>query len=131
MFVSNQNQEEVTQGILRDPKQKKYTDMLDRKVHFPDDVGPLDSLTSSEDESDPDLVTPVVEPKLVVKETVVLSEDAAEALRRGLDAEEERDPQFSVGVPQDEIDPPDPLTDRGRGTGLPQKWSLIWVHKET
>lgn len=113
MFVSNQNQEEVTQGILRDPKQKKYTDMLDRKVHFPDDVGPLDSLTSSEDESDPDLVTPVVEPKLVVKETVVLSEDAAEALRRGVDAEEERDPQFSVGVPQDEIDPPDPLTDRG------------------
>lgn len=81
--------------------------MLDRKVHFPDDVGPLDSLTSSEEESDPDLVTPVVEPKLVVKETVVLSEDAAEALRRGVDAEEERDPQFSVGVPQDENDPPD------------------------
>uniref|UniRef100_K1RU29 Uncharacterized protein n=1 Tax=Magallana gigas TaxID=29159 RepID=K1RU29_MAGGI len=117
MFVSNQNQDEVTQGILRDPKQKKYTDMLDRKVHFPDDVGPLDSLTSSEDESDPDLVTPVVEPKLVVKETVVLSEDAAEALRRRVDAEEEeeRDPQFSVGVPQDENDPPDPLTDRGAG----------------
>lgn len=115
MFVSNQNQDEVTPGILKTPEQKKYTAMLDRKVHFPDDIGPLDSLTSSDDDSDPDLVTPEVEPKLVVKETVVLSEDAAEALRRGVDAEEERDQQFSPGVPQDENNPPDPLNDQGAG----------------
>lgn len=115
MFVSNQNQDIVTPGILKDPEQKKYTAMLDRKVHFPEDVGPLDSLTSSEDESDPDLVTPEVEPKLVVKETVVLSEDEVEALRRGVNAEEERDPQFSLGVPQNENKPLDPLSVRGAG----------------
>lgn len=115
MFVSNQNQDIVTPGILKDPEQKKYTAMLDRKVHFPEDVGPLDSLTSSEDESDPDLVTPEVEPKLVVKETVVLSEDEVEALRKGVNAEEERDPQFSLGVPQNENKPLDPLSVRGAG----------------
>lgn len=65
--------------------------MLDRKVYFFDDVGFLDFLISLEDEFDFDFVIFVVEFKLVVKEIVVLSEDAAEVLRRGVDAEEERD----------------------------------------
>lgn len=65
--------------------------MLDRKVYFFDDVGFLDFLISLEDEFDFDFVIAVVEFKLVVKEIVVLSEDAAEVLRRGVDAEEERD----------------------------------------
>lgn len=65
--------------------------MLDRKVYFFDDVGFLDFLISLEDEFDFDFVILVVEFKLVVKEIVVLSEDAAEVLRRGMDAEEERD----------------------------------------
>lgn len=65
--------------------------MLDRKVYFFDDVGFLDFLISLEDEFDFDVVISVVEFKLVVKEIVVLSEDAAEVLRRGVDAEEERD----------------------------------------
>lgn len=65
--------------------------MLDRKVYFFDDVGFLDFLISLEDEFDFDFVISVVEFKLVVKETVVLSEDAAEVLRRGVDVEEERD----------------------------------------
>lgn len=65
--------------------------MLDRKVYFFDDVGFLDLLISLEDEFDFDFVISVVEFKLVVKEIVVLSEDAAEVLRRGVDAEEERD----------------------------------------
>lgn len=65
--------------------------MLDRKVYFFDDVGFLDFLISLEDEFDFDFVILVVEFKLVVKEIVVLSEDAAEVLRRGVDAEEERD----------------------------------------
>lgn len=65
--------------------------MLDRKVYFFDDVGFLDFLISLEDEFDFDFVISVVEFKLVVKEIVVLSEDAAEVLRRGVDAEEERD----------------------------------------
>lgn len=72
--------------------------MLDRKVYFFDDVGFLDFLISLEDEFDFDFVISVVEFKLVVKEIVVLSEDAAEVLRRGVDAEEERDLLFSVGV---------------------------------
>lgn len=65
--------------------------MLDRKVYFFDDVGFLDFLISLEDEFDFDFVISVVEFKLVVKEIVVLSEDAAEVLRRRVDAEEERD----------------------------------------
>lgn len=65
--------------------------MLDRKVYFFDDVGFLDFLISLEDEFDFDFVISVVEFKLVVKEIVVLSEDAAEVFRRGVDAEEERD----------------------------------------
>lgn len=65
--------------------------MLDRKVYFFDDVGFLDFLISLEDEFDFDFVISVVEFKLVVKEIVVLSEDAAEVLRREVDAEEERD----------------------------------------
>lgn len=65
--------------------------MLDRKVYFFDDVGFLDFLISLEDEFDFDFVISVVEFKLVVKEIIVLSEDAAEVLRRGVDAEEERD----------------------------------------
>lgn len=65
--------------------------MLDRKVYFFDDVGFLDFLISLEDEFDFDFVISVVEFKLVVKEIVVLSEDAVEVLRRGVDAEEERD----------------------------------------
>lgn len=65
--------------------------MLDRKVYFFDDVGFLDFLISLEDEFDFDFVISVVEFKLVVKEIVVLSKDAAEVLRRGVDAEEERD----------------------------------------
>lgn len=65
--------------------------MLDRKVYFFDDVGFLDYLISLEDEFDFDFVISVVEFKLVVKEIVVLSEDAAEVLRRRVDAEEERD----------------------------------------
>lgn len=65
--------------------------MLDRKVYFFDDVGFLDFLISLEDEFDFDFVILVVEFKLVVKEIVVLSEDAAEVLRRRVDAEEERD----------------------------------------
>lgn len=65
--------------------------MLDRKVYFFDDVGFLDFLISLEDEFDFDFVISVVEFKLVVKEIVVLSEDAAEVLRRGVDVEEERD----------------------------------------
>lgn len=65
--------------------------MLDRKVYFFDDVGFLDFLISLEEEFDFDFVISVVEFKLVVKEIVVLSEDAAEVLRRGVDAEEERD----------------------------------------
>lgn len=65
--------------------------MLDRKVYFFDDVGFLDFLISLEDEFDFDFVISVVEFKLVVKEIVVLSENAVEVLRRGVDAEEERD----------------------------------------
>lgn len=65
--------------------------MLDRKVYFFDDVGFLDFLISLEDEFDFDFVISVVEFKLVVKEIVVLSEDAAEVLRRRVDAEEEMD----------------------------------------
>lgn len=65
--------------------------MLDRKVYFFDDVGFLDFLISLEDEFDFDFVILVVEFKLVVKEIVVLSDDAAEVLRRRVDAEEERD----------------------------------------
>lgn len=65
--------------------------MLDRKVYFFDDVGFLDFLISLEDEFDFDFVISVVEFKLVVKEIVVLSEDAAEVLRRRVDEEEERD----------------------------------------
>lgn len=65
--------------------------MLDRKVYFFDDVGFLDFLISLEDEFDFDVVISVVEFKLVVKEIVVLSEDAAEVLRRRVDAEEEEE----------------------------------------
>lgn len=65
--------------------------MLDRKVYFFDDVGFLDFLISLEEEFDFDFVISVVEFKLVVKEIVVLSEDAAEVLRRRVDAEEEMD----------------------------------------
>lgn len=65
--------------------------MLDRKVYFFDDVGFLDFLISLEDEFDFDFVISVVEFKLVVKEIVVLSEDAAEVLRRRVDAEEEEE----------------------------------------
>lgn len=65
--------------------------MLDRKVYFFDDVGFLDLLISLEDEFDFDFVISVVEFKLVVKEIVVLSEDAAEVLRRRVDAEEEEE----------------------------------------
>lgn len=65
--------------------------MLDRKVYFFDDVGFLDFLISLEDEFDFDFVISVVEFKLVVKEIVVLNEDAAEVLRRRVDAEEEEE----------------------------------------
>lgn len=65
--------------------------MLDRKVYFFDDVGFLDFLISLEEEFDFDFVISVVEFKLVVKEIVVLSEDAAEVLRRRVDAEEEEE----------------------------------------
>lgn len=65
--------------------------MLDRKVYFFDDVGFLDFLISLEDEFDFDFVISVVEFKLVVKEIVVLSEDAAEVLRRRVDVEEEEE----------------------------------------
>lgn len=110
IFVSNQNLDEVTPGILRDPDQKINAALLGRKVHFPDDVGPMDSLTSSDDESDSDLVSPGVEPKLVVQETVVLSEEAVEALRRGHTGE---DPLLNPGESQDRNNHLDLPSDQG------------------
>ncbi|XP_062590606.1 uncharacterized protein LOC134252186 [Saccostrea cucullata] len=79
MFVSN-HQEEEPSGILKKTEEKGYMAALDRKVHFADKE-PLDSMTSSEDESDLDLQTTEVKARLEVQETVILSEEAAEALR--------------------------------------------------
>ncbi|XP_062621800.1 uncharacterized protein LOC134283358 [Saccostrea cucullata] len=79
MFVSN-DQEEEPAGILKKTEEKGYMAALDRKVHFADKE-PLDSMTSSEDESDLDLQTTEVKARLEVQETVILSEEAAEALR--------------------------------------------------
>ncbi|XP_061187267.1 uncharacterized protein LOC133195441 [Saccostrea echinata] len=81
MFVSN-DQEEEPAGILKKTEEKGYMAALDRKVHFADKE-PLDSMTSSEDEeeSDLDLQTPEVKARLEVQETVILSEEAVEALR--------------------------------------------------
>ncbi|XP_048740394.1 uncharacterized protein LOC125654473 isoform X3 [Ostrea edulis] len=81
-FISN-NQEEEPSGILKKTEQKGFMATLDRKVHFADDKGPLDYITSSDEESDPDLLTSGVEAKLEITQTVILSEEDAKALRDG------------------------------------------------
>ena len=96
MFLRTAVTEAEPAGILRKEEQKTYTALLDRKVHFADDKEPLDSMTSSGEDSDLDPASPGVKPQLVIQDTVILSEEAVEALKRGADPGEEEEGQNGV-----------------------------------